>query len=104
MMVVGYEEFNALLERVERVEMENGFLKALMESVHWMSRQQAMQALGVSSSKLWTMTKRGDLVYLKEGQTIRYSVMSVHDYLLRKKVDPMDIQSTIVQSLNRVRS
>jgi len=101
--VVDYEEFSALIKRVERVEIDNDFLKSFICSIKWMSRTEAMELLGVSSSTLHRMTKRGKLDYLKEGENIRYSVQSIFDYLLAKKIDPQDAKGAIFRSLNNTR-
>lgn len=49
------------------------------------SCREAAQMLGISQRTLWTLTDRGELPRVKFGQTVRYSVDDLREFIERKR-------------------
>lgn len=82
-----YEEFTNLVRRVEKLETENKMLKSLLLGQQWLSRKQAMKAIGCSSSTLKRIANEKELVYRYVGKHPFYDVDSIRTYLKEQKID-----------------
>ncbi|GAB4035049.1 hypothetical protein [Spirosoma gilvum] len=95
------EEFQAYVQRIERVEQEYDFLKSLLTGNRWLNRNQAMIALGIKDDKLRALTLNGMLIHRYEGTRPFYDVFSIRDYLADRKIDRQEIDRRILRAAHK---
>ncbi|GAB4007096.1 hypothetical protein GCM10028808_10310 [Spirosoma migulaei] len=96
--VAEYEEFKAIVRRVEALEEENGFLKSLLLGERWLNRKQAMAALGCKDNKLRKLTLTNALTHRYDGKNPYYDAFSIRDYLLDQKIDSKEVEKRIISA------
>ncbi|MDB5240911.1 MAG: hypothetical protein JWP57_1536 [Spirosoma sp.] len=94
-----YEEFCAVVARLERAEREIHFLKSQLMAQQWLSRAQARRALGISESTLFRLTQRGALTFRYEGSKLLYCVQGIRAYLNRQKIEPSVVDGRVLSAL-----
>ena len=92
------ESFNKLVRRVEAVEEENEFLRALLLGERWMNREQAKAALGCKDDKLRLLRINKTLVYRYEGKKPFYDAFSIRSYLTAHKIDESEANRRIISA------
>jgi len=96
--VVDYEEFKEAIRRIESLEEDNIFLKSLLLAERWLSRKQAMHALGCKDSKLWQLTRENQITHRYEGKSPLYDVFSIRVYLEANKIDAKEANQRIISA------
>lgn len=95
------EAFDALAARVEFIAAENEFLKSLLLGERWLSRKQAIVAIGCSEKTLKRLTDAKRLTVRFEGIKPIYDVFSIRAYLTAHKVDEALIDRQILTAKYR---
>jgi len=92
------EEFQAIEKRLQLAEEEIEFLKSLLLGERWLTRKQAMAAIGCKVDKLRSLTTSRKITYRKEGKTPFYEVFSIRDYLTSQQIDSKAIDRCIISA------
>ncbi|MBN8826474.1 MULTISPECIES: hypothetical protein [unclassified Spirosoma] len=98
LQVPSIEQFNDLVTRIERVEKENDFLKELLTGKRWITRSQAMTALGCKKDKLWQLTTSNKIAHRYEGAKPYYDLFSIRNYLAAQKIDGSEVDKRIISA------
>lgn len=96
------EAFNELATCVNQLKDETGFLKSLLLGERWLSRKQALQALGCKDDKLKRLATNKVLTVRYEGIKPYYDVFSIRAYLTVQRVDAAVIDRRILTAKYRV--
>ena len=96
MQVPSYDEFQALIIRVEQTEGNNEFLRSLLLAERWLTRKQTMAAIGCSEKTLKRLTDAKRLTFRYEGIKPFYDVFSIRAYLTAQSVDSAAIDRRIL--------
>lgn len=99
---VDYEEFRALLIRVEQLERDNAELRSKQIVQEWLSRAQAMELLSVSEATLWRMTKSNLLPFRYQGKRPFYEVAGIKKYLSGQKINPQLIEKRLSEACRAI--
>ena len=94
--VVDYEEFSLLKREFEVLKEDNQFLRSLLLGERWLTRKQAMVALGCKDDKLRQLTLNNTLTYRYEGKTPSYDVFSIRSYLLARKIESTEVDKKVL--------
>lgn len=94
--VVEYEEFKALVLEVTEIKSEIRFLKSLLLGERWLTRIQAMTALGCGHNKLRKLHLRNVLAFRYEGSKPYYDAFSIRTYLASKRIDSVEADERII--------
>ncbi|MBO0947561.1 hypothetical protein [Fibrella forsythiae] len=97
--VVEYEEFEKVMKRIEALETDNQFFKALLLGQKWLSRKQTYTALGVSAMTLDRLRQANAITYRYEGTKPLYCIDSVRDYMKNRKIEGKAIDQRLISAL-----
>ncbi|GAB4042496.1 hypothetical protein [Spirosoma litoris] len=98
MEVPSLEEFKQVVKRIEAVEDENEFLKSLLLAERWLSRKQAMVALGCQHNKLRKLTLDNEITHRYEGKYPYYCAFSIRTYLTAQKIDAKKVDKRLLSA------
>jgi len=87
-----YNEVSRLRQRVDMLE---SYLLG-----DWLTRQEAMAYLHISSTKLWELTKSLSIVHTRIGTKPLYSYQSCQEYLSKNGISKADIDRRIQEILS----
>jgi excisionase family DNA binding protein len=86
------EDIDAILARLDAIERENNFLRAILIDLQWLSVSQVAKALSCSVNTVYRLIKRERIAHRYEGMKVMCSITSVRSYLTDKKIDEIEIQ------------
>lgn len=99
MQVPEMGQFLALVERVDLIQSENDFLKSLLLGERWLSRKQAMNAIGCSEKTLKRLTDKKVLTSRYEGTKPFYCAFGIRTYLTGRQIEANTVQKRILSAL-----
>ncbi|GAB4021384.1 helix-turn-helix domain-containing protein [Spirosoma koreense] len=95
--VPSYEEFEALLKRIDALEREVRYLR--QNEVARMTIDQTIKALQVSKMTLHRLVKEGKLVPQYEGKRPMFDIAQLREYIQSKRVSPEAADKRVLSAL-----
>lgn len=96
--VITEEDFKPVLERLDRLEAENTFLRQLLMDIQWLNVKQVAKALNCSATTVYRLVKEKRLEHRHEGSRPFFSVDVVRAYLLNKKISTDEVSRRLVRA------
>ena len=94
--VVTDQEFKPVLERLDRLERENEFLRSLLADLRWLNVAQVARALNCSDSTVYRLIKANRIEHRFEGTRPLCSLTGVRNYLAAQKIIPEEADRRVI--------
>ncbi|GAB4017084.1 helix-turn-helix domain-containing protein [Spirosoma koreense] len=96
--VPSYEEFEALLKRIDALEREVRYLMGI--GGQWLDRKQAMKALNCSSATLHRLMRSGKLAHRYEGSKPLFEADGIRAYIQSTRVSTDSTDNRVLSAIH----